>query len=607
MNNNFFAVLPIVFLLILFINSNQFFAQSTSKKPTEKTATQSENPNLLRWKTYLFSLEQEAKTSLPIERRPFAIADVAEVYWLTDKETSKNLFISAIDLAWNEVEKDSKKSKMLNYVISKATKTDSELSKILTKRLIDKEDSISERDDISSSVALELLKDDAKKSEQLAESFAPNGLQNGMANFFIFRLAAQDIQLSNQLHSVYTNKVTANDNLPVEWLVSLSGYAFGYKEFYTIDKSGQLIGATFPQVKNLPTNALLAKTIIDSSFRKISKAVQLRNNLSGAELDGLNYAINFSIEYLLPEVAKFSPNSLTNWQQLQQQGVATTTPQILETIAAHIQSIRQNRERMQKYEEPNQTMLDKEIDESLENAEKIADACQRDTIYSKAALNLASRKNFKKALDIAGKISDLNKINNVKEVIFYDIALAEIENENVDNAETSLKNISSPELKAVLYSKSAVLAFKKNDKISGSNFVDSGIKILEKFQSEELKAGFLFNFASLTMKTDKLASETTFRNAIKELNKKSPPNIFRFSVPIRVSFSCTDDNSEWYGGSISLPNTDIFQVSDLLAKENPDNALLLADELTDKILKIRVNSIIAKNALTNLINKKAKL
>ncbi len=601
---------PFVYLLLsvlfIIVSCHQLFAQSTSKKTTPKPASQSENPNLLRWKTYLFSLEQEAKTSLPIERRPFAIADVAEVYWLTDKETSKNLFLSALDLAWNEVEKDSKKSKMLNYVISKATKTDSEMSKILTKRLIDKEDSISERDDISSSVALELLKDDAKKSEQLAESFAPNGLQNGLANFLIFRLAAQDIQLSNQLHSVYANKVTANDNLPVEWLISLSGYAFGYKEFYTIDKTGQLIGATFPQVKNLQTNNLHAKTIIDNSFRKITKAIQFRNNLSGAELDGLNYAINFSVEYLLPEVGRFSPNSLTNWQQLQQQGLATTTPQILETIAVHIQSIRQNRERMQKYEEPNQTAIDKEIDESVENAEKIADVCQRDTIYSKAALKLTYRKNFKKALEIAGKISDLNKLENVKEVIFYDVAMSEIENENVDNAETSLKKISSPELKAVLYSKSAVLAFKKNDKISGSGFIDSGIKMLEKFQSEELKAGFLFNFASMTVKTDKLASETIFRNAIKELNKKSPPDSFRFSVPIRVSFSCADDNSEWYGGSVSLPNTDIFQVSDLFSKENPDNALLLTDELTDKILKIRVSSIIAKNALTNLINKKAK-
>ncbi len=116
---------------------------------------------------------------------------------------------------------------MLNHVLSSATKLDSTLAKTLTKRLLDKEDSDSDRDDISSSAALEILKQDAEKSAQLAEAFAPNGLQNGTATFFIYRLAAQDIQLSNRVYGVYLNKVGANENIPLEWILPLGGYGFG--------------------------------------------------------------------------------------------------------------------------------------------------------------------------------------------------------------------------------------------------------------------------------------------------------------------------------------------------------------------------------------------
>lgn len=576
------------------------------KKQSVKTTNQkSENPNLIRWSIFLDSLAQEARTIFPEERRPYAVVEVANAYWEVDREISRSLYFSALDSAWALTEQDRKNRAVLNYILSSATKLDSALAKILTKRLIDKENSDDDRDEISSATALDILKEDANRAAQLAEAFAPNGLQYGTATFFIYRLAAQDIQLSNRVYGVYLNKVSANENIPLELILPLGGYAFGYAEFYSIDGRGQISGATYPQVKGLSANPTFTNAFLNLAYRRIARTIERRKTAVGAEIESLHYPILFALEYLMPEVARFAPNSLPAWQQLQQQGIVGTTTQQNQQIVNHIQTINQARARAQKFSESSQTP-EQEAEASLENVEKLSGTCQRDVVYSKAALTFSSRKNFKRASEIAGEIKDLKQSASVKEVLFYDMAISATENGDWEDAQEKLKKISSTELKAITLTKLAEALVKKNEKALSAKIFSEAVAVVEKLSEAEARTGFLFALSTILLKTEPLEAQTLVENAVKSLNKQEAKDQMRFSIPIKVSLSCQGEDKTWYGDSISLSNSNVFHAVTLFAKQNLDKARLIAESIDDKITKLRVLALITKIALANEKMKESK-
>jgi ribosomal protein L17 len=593
-------LISFVGILFILLNCQVALAQfSNEKKQSAKTANQkSENPNMIRWKIFLDSLAQEARTVFPEERRPYAVVEVANAYWEIDREVSRSLYISALDSAWSLTEQDRKNRAVLNHILSSATKLDSALAKTLTKRLIDKEDSDSDKDEISSSTALEILKDDPSRAAQLAEAFAPNGLQYGAATFFMYRLAAQDIQLSNRVYEVYLTKVSASENIPLELILPLGGYAFGYAEFYNIDRKGQLSGATYPPVKGLSANPAFTNAFLNLAYRRIARTIERRKTAIGSEIESLNYPILFALEYLMPEVARFAPNSLPAWQQLQQQGIIGTTSQQSQQIANYIQTINQDRARAQKFSESSQAS-EQEAEASLENVEKLSGTCQRDVVYSKAALTFSSRKNFKRASDLAGEIKDLKQSESVKEVISLDMALSAIEIEDWEDAKERLKKIISLELKLITHAKLAEALLKKNEMAESMKIISNAVELIEKLSEAKTRTGFLFGLSAILLKTEPMEAQTLLENAVKNLNKLEAEDRRYFSIPIKVSLSCQGEDKTWYGASISLSNSNVFDALTLFAKKNPDEAKLITESVNDKITKIRSLAIITKIALAN--------
>lgn len=596
----------ILFTLISILLNLSVFSQKNIEKEKlqKKSDNKMENPDLTRWKIYLYSLEQEVRSVSPENRKLYASTDIADAYWEIDSDNSRSMFITALSSVLSLSDEDEQKRSLLNYIMAKATRRDSELTKTLIKKVEEKQEK--GNDDTSSAVALDLLKTDTKKAAQIFESFAPNGLQNGTANFFIFRLAAQDIQSANHLHQVYLNKLSANEAIPLELVLTLGGYSFGYPEFYSVDSKGELFGSTFSQVKDLSVNPLIAKTFLNIAFSRLGKTVQKRNDSTGTDLEKLNYLILFSFEYLKPEVARFLPETLPMWDELQQQGMTGVTPQQIDKIAANLQQIYQSRANLKKYEEPLQSTLDREIEEQLENAEKLADACQRDVIYSKAAISFSSRNNFKRALEVASKISDLKQIDRVKEVVYFNSISEDIKSENLEEINEKLKKISSPELKTVIYANLVESAFKKKDELSGLEYAFDEQKLVEKVSTEEYRSGFLFNLASVLLNARKSEGQTVLRDAVKSLNKQEAKDSFKFAVPIRVSLSCAGNLESWYGGFVTLPDSNIYNVIDLYARQNPNEALSAVEDVDDKITKIRLSALVSKIALNNEIKKISK-
>lgn len=598
------------FVLAFFLSQPPaFVAQNSADKGLtgKPTKQEREDPEFTRWKIFLDSLAHESRTIFPEERRPYAMVEVANAYWEVDREASRSMYVSALDAAVSLSKQDKKFRPLLNFVLSAATRRDATLAKELNKRLLDAKYA-KDRDNISSMVALDMLEENPEAAAQLAEDFAPQGLQDGTAAFLIFSLARKDTKLSDRLFSTYLGKVISNENIPLDGILALGGYSLGYSEYYSVYKDGQLAGASFVPIPNLSAKPVLTSAFLDLAFRRITTSVDRRNQAVGGEIEALNYPILFAVEYLIPEVAKFSPGQLPAWQQLQQQAIVGTTEQQIQQVEKNIQRINQARVRTKHFNDPGQTP-EELAEASLENVEKVLGTCQRDVIYSKAALTFGSSKNSKRALKIVERIEDLKQSQSVKEMISISTAEAAIENGDFEEAQKTAEKIRSLELRAYLYVRLAQELTKKNGiQQSSGNAASEAIKAVEKLSSPKDRAGIYFSLATILLRADPAEAQNVLRNAIKNFNKQEPTDQMDFSIPIKVSLSCAGEQESSYGGFRTLPNSNVIDALTLFAKRNPDEASRFAEEIGDKITRIRSLAIITRIAIANIQSEsKAKI
>ena len=593
-----FAIL--LCLLIALVSGELTFAQPPKdpKPPTKTVSPKEPNPDVLRWRIVLDSLVHEARSVSPEERRPYALVDVADAYWEVDEDASRFLYESALDIAWSLAEKDKKRDGLLQYVLRSATRLDTKLAKDLVARLLKKDGKAKDIDDIASETAIDLLKTDPQKAAAMAEAFAPNGLEDGTAVFFIFKLAETDVSLSNRVYATYLNRAAANPNISVRAILPLAGYAFGYAEYHTVSQDGGGTGAQFWQNENVSANPALINPFLALAYRRIANAIEQRDKSTGSELESLNYAIAFALGYLVPEVVRFSPDTVAAWQELEGRGLAGISPEALRKASVNVAINAMQREKLQTSLDHAQKQL-QATEESLEGVEKIVGTCQRDVVYSRAVFTFSFRKKFKRALELAGKIEGTKQNDVVLQVVAYDMASAATETGEWDEAEVQIKKLSSVGVKAVAKAELARALLSKSEKQRGEQLVGEAATLAEKLSEPTEKAGLLFGLSSILLKCNPTEARSLFARAIKTLNTLEPTDSFRFSIPVRIPVGCEADGPE-HRGDQSLPNSTVFTTMVLFAKDNPATTNSDAEAIADKITRIRSMAMVTKIALANL-------
>ncbi len=547
------------------------------------------------------SVSQESRTVFPEERRILALVDVAVAYWEIDPDETESFFNTSLNSAISLAKQDKKNHALINHVLASAAKIDSKLAVRLNKKLsLEKE--LGNTDDFTGRTALDLLNENPEAAAQLVETFAPNGLQDGTASFFILSLAKKDISLSNRVHRTYVSRVAASESIPFEWILMLAGYAFGRSEYHSIDRRGDPVGASFLPIELLRADPAISNQLINLCFRRLSRLVELRNAANGLEIAQLNRVLLFSIGYLMPEVERFSSPTLASWQQLQQQALVGTTFEQSQVVQRQLAQIYQARARTERYSS-NPMTPEQEAEASLENVEKITGTCERDVVYSTAALAFNSKRNFKRAQELTDKIENLKQQASVREVIFISIAESAIAKGEWDDADRNIRKVSSAEHRAILLL-SIVRAMTNARDIQGRDRVVTELeKLVDKLSKPVERSGVLFSLAAVMLSSispEKLEAQRIFENAITILNKSQVIENAKPSFPLKVSLSCKSEGT-WHGGFKSISNSSLLDSMTVFAKEDSELAKQLADSIDDKVLKLRSQALVAKLAIRNRI------
>jgi len=355
-----------------------------------------------------------------------------------------------------------------------------------------------------------------------------------------------------------------------------------------------ILGLTFSLLA-LSASPDLAGTFLTIALQRTEFTVERLKQIAGPERDYLSVTALFTIAYLLPEVAKYSPNAVSAWERLQQQATIGTTAVQHEQVAQHLQAVKENRARVRSHDEAPESSPIQEAEANLEKAEKLPDSCQRDSAYSKAALTIASTKDFKRALVLTDKISDLKQSESMKQFIYYRMATVAAEAGDLEDAQEKAMRVSVPEQRAILTIKIAQAAISHNDRSLGLKLLRDAVQLAEKVTDPETQSSILLGAAAILLKVDPLAAQDTVRAAIKTVNRRSFKDEARFSLLLKIPLSCKGEDNTWYGDSVSLPNSNPFETLVLLSKQDMEASLLMAQSLEDPTAKIRAVASIVRS------------
>jgi hypothetical protein len=577
---------------ILMLNGAVIAQTPAPTPPTsiKSTAASDLNIELAKWTDLLDKLAIEARILSVEALRSEAMTSVADAYWEASPAKSRELFSSSLDLALL-IEIERTRHAAITRLISTAAKRDVQLARGLTQILLDKKD----RNDPALQASIDLLDFDPRTSEAIALASSSLGISADAA-WLIFQLQKRDPGAADRVYSAYLNNANSRSLNRLLWL---AGYPFGYGESLggstdPMQFTG-ISGFNFPTLK---ANRVLATAFLNIADQSILSTLSTANGATPQEAEALNSLVFFAVAHLLPEAEKYRPDLYQRWATLKNETSLRINPTHRDAILSKLTSILAERERVR-------TQTTDELDSSeevLEQAEKLAIGCQRDAIYARAAFQFSYKKNFKRAMLIADKISALDLRDNVIQFVYYDMGVAGTAPEssiNLDDALRYANRVESPELHALLLVKLAAFLSKNGDPGQVKQLLFDAKKLAEHIEKSSVRAGVLLAIERQLADSDADNRFELLRDAVSAVNRDKDIRIDQLSVQRRVNFGCQQDKPIWYGGGVARFNL----IDSVLRFSNSreDAAVQLALSLDPGVNRIRALAAVAGSASKRVI------
>lgn len=598
----------IIYFMLILLASTAGWAQSakdskTQPKPApavEPTPTKTPDPNFVRWRVYLDTLAQEAK-AVAEERRPYVVADLAAAYAEYDRDEALRLFSQALEEAFKFRQQDPNKyDLMLEYVLKMGSqKGSSELSAALVAKLkklveADKDNTQVKPYEADRALLEGTGNEDVRRRAELAKSVAPRGLREGTGVMnLVFNLVSDDKGLADDVFATYLQKAAADDTIPVGALFQMQGYAFGYSEYYFFGENSS--STTMGGGSDLKPNPALRQAFASLMLRRITMA------LDRAEQSGISNSdagiLLVVTKVMSVDAERAIPEMLPAWQQLEQRALIGRTPDQLKSASTRADRILNTRARNSTDAATQGQKMEDEAEAMLADIDKVIGSCQRDIVYSRAAINLMTR-NIKRAEEVIDKISDLTRATNLRDIMYERRVEELIGKDDVETGSALIAKITSPSIKGLATANLAQALIKKKALAEGSRTVDDAAKLFDKMNGAPEKAAHLFGLATLLLKVERRDAIDMLEKGIKAFNKADPQDRWRFANTMEVVMSCPDDKgkstSAWGG---SFGESDILQTVTAFAKDDLDGVSSATDGIADKPTRLRAQAIIAKAGL----------
>lgn len=575
--------------------------QAPAKAGAKKDAALKNNPSndTTRWQFMLEQLSEETRSLPRKESQPLVLAEIADAYWKMNKDRAKELFTSALDdaLALDGANKETNVA--IRRVLSLATKRDYDLARKLTSRILQQREKNEQAAFTPVAAALDLLQQDSRAATSLAEASAPGGFSRDSA-WLIFQLASVDPAAAERIYRAYLKPFVSGPTPPLEQLLWFAGYPFGYGESWGGAKNvSNMMGFGGFRITGLKPNPALATIYLDIALRSVRATLDQATLALDLESDLLKGLALFTVNYLAPEVARYRPDALQIWLVLGHEALGGTSPARKQIVTDRLRKINELRAKVTDYDSSesyasNRAQLD------LEKAESLADGCERDQAYAKAALGMSGSKDFARALSIADKVKAPPLREKVRLYLYFNMSVAAIEAGEMEDAILYANRMTARQQRTLLYAKIAEEALRKKDRVRAGELLRETVRLANGVEDAGEQAAVFLAAAAVFSDLDPFEADQTIKSAIKAVNRAQSQNVDEFSVLRKVSLSCSGDGYPWYG---SFEKTERFSLIRALASaalRDVESAILMARGIEDPVIRIRAMASIV-HAITQRV------
>jgi len=592
-------------LIITICLSGSLNAQPEIKK--DQTKTDARDTELLakrqQWHDLLDQLGDEARALFPEKNRSYAVAEVADAYWNLDEAKSTDLFLLALKAAMS-VEPAREASAAVRNVIGLAAKRRVALGKRLNQEL-DKERAKSGRFGTDSiSAARDLLESDPNVAADLVAGIAPAGLSGDSAGVFILDLAERNLKASQDVYGAYLARAAADPTIPLNHMLWLAGYPFGYGETYGFSDRDltRMVGMGGRNIPGLSGNPVLAQAFLKIVFADLQGTMTQAASLPPEQAAALNSLCLFTTMYLLPEVERYVPASAEAWWVIRQRASAGTAPAQRDLIEKQLQMIGNNRAAAKRKAETDQSTPDEPTASDLADIEKITGGCQRDVAYVKASLAFHGRKNETQALKVADRVDTQSLHDALLQYLYYDLALAGADDGNWADADKYAKKVESREQLELLTVKMADAALRQKNNTRAFELLSDTRRRANDLDDNDARAKVLLAASIVVARLDQAQIIELMSDAVKALNRGKDHNLDRLTVLRKIDLSCGSNSpNQFYGSQAQADRFNLLDALALASTLDSDGALVIARSIEDQTNRIRALASIARSATSKAI------
>lgn len=447
--------------------------------------------------------------------------------------------------------------KLINSIVETKTNTDED-SKAKTDKTQD------ERSGLYLQAALSIADTNPDRAVQLAASSLTSGIKPSILSL-LFALRQKNPTQANALYKstlAAARGDTGHASINIQILAS-----YALPEFIT---SGALGCTSFAQNSDgaaQPDSAIAAEFLnfVYDTFLRLSDPSQAQaanpvDYITGQRL------LPFFVRYV-PERAPMFRNMLDMIAQRSSQSAAVDT--------------------VNKMFQPAST------DDLLKQAETTLDQLQRNMLYFRAAMALASGGDFDRALSLVGKIDDNDFRNGLDSLVRFQAASSSLNKGDIDSAIRYAKSVPDVRQRAFLLAKIVRTLFDKKEPARASEILTDAEQMIRKADEGAQKAQAMLIITEIETRLDPMHGFDVMEATIKAFNDADFKTDDKTKPVPSVGFNL----SAMLTKAFKLETPDFAPSFSLLARADFNRALLLAQTLKRKDRAVLAQLAVCRSVL----------
>jgi hypothetical protein len=235
------------------------------------------------------------------------------------------------------------------------------------------------------------------------------------------------------------------------------------------------------------------------------------------------------------------------------------------------------------------------VEELLERAQKINDFAQRDGLYSQAALAAENAGDISRAMEIAGRISDMTFREKMKSWINFNASEKAIREKRYDEARQFALGVDETDYRAYLFFQIAEKMIGDKDRDRGRELLEEAARRAVEAEDTQEKVKALCGIADLYLKIDQDRSFSLAEAAVRAANKVPADKLNLVEGGSRM-IRTLSNTSGTRTSTTDVAGFDLRKVFGRLAGYDFDRSLALAQVMENKSVRCWAMIAVAESA-----------